>query len=99
MRRFAIGIIALLLLVAAALLWVWPTGDGYPLYLGACLRVGAVMAVFWLAYYDVSRLPPWAWAVLPLVLVLVALGRRGLLIGIPIVIALVVFKPRRRTPG
>lgn len=96
MRRPAIGIIALLLLAAAAALWKWPVGDGNGLYLGACVRVGSVMAVLWLAYDEVSRLPGWVWATVPALLVILAVRPRWLLIAIPIVLVLSIIKPRRR---
>ena len=98
MRRPAIGIIALLLLVAGAVLWIWPTGDGYQLYLGACVRVGAVMAVFWLAYEEVSRLPAWIWATVPVLLVILAVRPKWLLIAVPIVLVMAILKPRSRAP-
>jgi len=97
MRRPAIGIIALLLLLAAAALWLWPVGEGNDLYLGACVRVGAVMAVFWLAYEEVSRLPAWIWATVPVLLVILAVKPKWLLIAVPVVLLMAILKPRRRT--
>lgn len=63
--------------------------------LAACVRVGAVMAVLWLAYDEVSRLPAWIWAAVPLLLALLAFKPKALLIAVPIIIALVILKPRR----
>jgi hypothetical protein len=95
MRRPAIGIIALLLLATAALLWGWGI-EGQEMLMSACVRVGAVMAVLWLSYHEVSRLPGWIWAALPALLVVLAVRPKWLLVAIPIIVALVVLRPRRR---
>jgi hypothetical protein len=60
MHRPTIGTIALVLLAAAAALWVWQDqihqGEAW---LSACLRVGSVMAALWLAHPQLSRWPAW----------------------------------------
>jgi hypothetical protein len=99
-RRQAIGIIAIVLLLAAAALCIWlpdQADEGLTLgALGAFVRVGAVMAALWLAYPDVKRLPAWLLAVIPLLLVILAWKPRWFLYALPIVIALVILKPRAR---
>jgi len=95
MRRHAIGTIALLLLLGAVVLWIWPVQwGGDEALLGALVRVGAVMAALWLAYPDVKRLPAWVLATVPLLLVVLALRPRWFLILLPIVIALAILRPR-----
>lgn len=95
MRRHAIGIIALVLLLGAVVLSIWrPQGAGNNFTLGALVRVGAVMAVLWLAYPDVKRLPPWIWATFPVLLMILAVRPRWLVVAVPLVIALAILKPR-----
>ena len=90
MQRQAIGVIALVLLLAAGVLWFWPLATGHEAVLGGLVRVGAVMAALWLAYPDVKRLPAWGLAVIPVLLVLVAVKPRWFLILAPLVIMLAV---------
>ena len=95
MRRHAIGIIALVLLLAAVVFKIWPPPwSGDILAEGAFVRVGAIMAALWLAYPDVKRLPPWLLGAIPLLVVLLAAYRKVFLILFPIVIALAILKPR-----
>lgn len=53
-----IGIIALALLAAGALLYFFPSDETYA-WMGACLRVGPVMCLLWLAWPQLSRMHPW----------------------------------------
>jgi hypothetical protein len=95
MRRHAVGIIAVLLLLGAVAFWIWPAeGEGHPALEAACWRVGALMAVLWAAWPDIGRLPRWmAWAI-PVLVVLLALRPRWFLLAIPILIVLAILKPR-----
>jgi hypothetical protein len=100
MRRHAFGIIAIVLLLAAGYLWIWPLeGSTNALWQGAFIRIGALMAVIWLAYREVSRLPGWIWGVLPLLLVILAWRPRYFLLALPIVLALALLKPRGSRRG
>jgi len=95
MRRTAVGIIAILLILGAAAFWIWPPGsDGYQQFEAACWRVGALMAVWWLAYKEVERMPGWALATIPLLVIVLAVRPRWFLFAIPVVIALAILKPR-----
>ena len=95
MRHHAIGIIALVLLLGAAAIWIWPLEwSMQDALLGALVRVGAVMGALWLAYDDVKRLPPWIVAVVPLLLLTLAVKPKWFLIALPIVIALAILRPR-----
>jgi hypothetical protein len=62
-RRLLVGVIAVGLLTAAALLWILP-GTSTPgptaMWRGTCGRVGTVLAAFWLAMPTRTR--PAAWA-------------------------------------
>jgi hypothetical protein len=60
MHRPTIGIITLVLWAGAAVLWVWQDQIEHgEAWLGACVKVGSVMAALWLAHPQVSRWPAW----------------------------------------
>jgi len=60
MHRPTVGIIAVVLLVGAAILWIWkPMGEHNDVWLSGCLRVGPVMAALWLALPQLDRIPNW----------------------------------------
>lgn len=98
MRRHAIGIIAIVLLLTSLAMFFWhviePLKDWRYALLGATVRVGTLMAVVWLAYDELKRLPAWIWGTLPVLLAILALRPKWLVIAIPIVIALAILKPR-----
>jgi len=92
MRRHAVGLIALSLLGTALALWLWmPSGTATgEALIGACSRVGILMAVLWLAYREIERLPPWILAVIPVLLAILAVRPRWALYLIPVVVVLAV---------
>ncbi len=94
MRRHAIGIIAVLLILGAVVFWVREWGRDYPQLEGACWRVGALMAVLWLGYHELHRLPAWLWGVLPVLLVVLALRPRWFLFFLPLLLLLALVWPR-----
>ena len=95
MRRHAIGIIGLLLLIGAVVFWIWPPEGAWSQQAkAACWRLGPVMVVLWLAYTDVKRLPPWILGTFPVLLVVLVVRPRLLVIAIPLVVALAILKPR-----
>ena len=95
MRRHAVGVIALVLLLGAAALWIWPIEASWhePLK-AACSRLGPCMAAVWLAYNEVKRLPAWLVATIPMLIVVLAVRPKWFLIALPIVIALALLRPR-----
>lgn len=97
MRRHAIGIIAVILLLAAVGLWLCPDIGERALGLQAAFfRVGALMAVLWMAYPDVRRIPAWILAVVPLLLAIVALRPRLFPYILPVILLIAVLRPRKR---
>jgi len=95
-RRHAIGIIAVILLLAAVALWIWPLKTNwYQPFWAACCRLGPCMAVLWLAYPEVKRLPPWLLGAFPVLVIILAAKPRWFLIALPIVIALAILSPKR----
>jgi hypothetical protein len=61
-KRTKLGVLAVLLLATAGVLKLIPAehapANSVGLF-GACWRIGFVLAVFWLAYPDLVRLPRW----------------------------------------
>ena len=97
MRRIAIGIIAIVLFVGAAYFHARPPEGAFWTQLeAACWRVGALMAVIWLAYPEVARLPAWALGMVPILGLVLALRPKYLLLAVPIVIAMAILKPKVR---
>jgi hypothetical protein len=61
MRRHALGILGILCLVGGLLAWFSP-GDRDEAMLaiaGSASRIGAVLLTVWLAFPQISRVPPW----------------------------------------
>ena len=52
------------------------------------------MAVWWLAYPDLSRLPPWLLAGIPVMVIVLAKWPRYVVFVIPVMIVLAILKPR-----
>ncbi len=98
MRRHAIGVIALILLFGALVLWIWPLQHAWhaPLF-AACCRLGPFMAVLWVAYPEVRRLPAWLLPTIPLLAVILAYRPRWFFVALPIVIALAILRPKARS--
>jgi hypothetical protein len=96
MRRHAIGIIALLLLVGNVVLRVWPLPDEtwQVWMLSACARLGPVLALLWFAFDEVERLPAWVLPLILAVLVALALRPKLFLIAVPVIVALAILRPR-----
>jgi hypothetical protein len=94
-RRHLIGIIALLSLLGAGALWMWPPEETWHATVHAGLIKGGVLAaIVWLAYGDLRRMPGWLWSILLGILVVVAIRPRAVLLAIPIIIALAILQPR-----
>ena len=100
MHRPTVGILALILLIAAAVLYLWPQlGDSNQQLLSACLRVGAVLAALWLALPQVTRPRSW-WILGATFLTVLIVARWPKLFWVPLValIALAILRPRFGAP-
>jgi hypothetical protein len=104
MRRHLIGMIAIGFLLLGLATTIWPSGGaGQQWYESMGWRLGAVMALWWLAYPEASKLPVWTWFVPPIVfLLLLTKGATkwvllGLLVAI-VVLTLLRPRPRRSAP-
>ena len=95
MRRHAIGMISITLLLGAVWFLIWPPDGAAAQQLEtACRRVGLLMGALWLAYPQLYRLPNWLWTALPVLVVILAFRPRWLLLAVPLIIVLAILKPR-----
>jgi len=100
MRRHLIGIIAFVLLLLAVACWIWSWGRDWPQLEAAFWRVGAMLAVVWLAYDELKRLPAWLLGAVPVLLVILALKPRWFLFFLPLLLLLAFVWPRaKNSPG
>ena len=94
-RRNLVGIVALVSLLGAAAMVVWPPDTLWAESVRAgLLRGGTLAAVVWLAYPDMCRLPAWLWVALLAILVVVAVRPRTILVAVPIILILAILRPR-----
>ncbi len=98
-RRQVIGLYALALLTVAAVhLFVQPSGYAWRPLVAACVRVGVMLFLVWLAYPDLKQSPPWLWASVLAAAVLVAWRPRLAAILIPVAVVIQVLRKQTRSP-
>jgi hypothetical protein len=95
-RRAILGILAIFFTLGAIGCWIWPPSAGMGLeWQSVCSRFAPILAVLWLAYDQLKRIPKWLWIALPIVLfIIVKWPTRTLLFGVPFVILFVLLKVR-----
>lgn len=98
LRRLLAGLIGLVLLFIAGVLFVTDSGEQSQLWMSSCLRVGSVLCLLWLAWPQLARLHPWLilGGLFALIAVL-ALGKgqfRILLIAVAILVVMARVRPR-----
>lgn len=96
MHRPTVGIIALVLLIAAGVVYLWPElGDSNKNMLSAFLRIGCIMAALWLALPQVTKPRSW-WIMGAVFLTVLIVARWPRLFWIPLValIGLAILRPR-----
>jgi hypothetical protein len=104
MRRHLIGIIAVGFLLLGLITTLWPSGGaGQQWYESMGWRLGAVMALWWLAYPEASKLPVWTWFVLPIAFLLLLTKGATKWVLLALLVAMVVVtmlgpRPRRSAP-
>ena len=107
-NRTLVGVIGLVLLIAAAILGLMGTDRGQDMWAGACLKVGLVMSAFWLALPSLTRSDvlgraTWGTLIAAIALALVV-GRSKVPLKIVVPVALAFFLlirvlgPRRTPP-
>jgi hypothetical protein len=87
---------AIALLIGGLIFWIWPPSEqGLMIQLeSTCWRIGGCLAVFWLAYPDLLNIPRWFWAVLPVLILILAKWPRLFLLAIPLLILYALIRPR-----
>ncbi len=95
MNRTVVGIVALALLLTALALFIFSTGQQSGMWMSACLRVGGLMAVVWLAHPQLAYAPRWFLfvAVLGVAVLMVIKQPRALAVLAVIFIVLARFRP------
>lgn len=107
-NRTLVGIIALVLLIAAGILMIAGADGSQGMWAGACLKVGLVMGTFWLALPAITRLDVLGhatWGTLTVAIALaLAVGRTKVPLTVVIPVAAAFFfmirilGPRRAPP-
>jgi hypothetical protein len=93
MQRPLLGILAVVLLAAGGILLVaWPQ---YDTLLGACLRIGTVLGVVWLAWPQLSRLQPWLVLAVIAGILVVSYRPKLILVVIVVIAIMAILGPRR----
>lgn len=99
-QRLKIGVISAVLLLISAVLYLWPVDDNSQALQAACLRVGAIMAVVWLAMPEASRLKnPWVIAAGIGAVILIIVNRKLIIPALGIFVLIYVLRPRPRLPS
>ena len=62
----------------------------------SCIRVGVLMAVFWLSFNEVMSLPPWLLRIVLIAAAIVAIRPKLLLFILPVILVLAVIRPKRK---
>ncbi|MBN2579673.1 MAG: hypothetical protein JXB10_11845 [Pirellulales bacterium] len=96
MRRHVLGILALLSLLGAVCLWLWPQGPGAAPWEAGCWRISILLSVIWLAYPNIRRLSPWFWLLFPVLLLLLVWRPRWFLFLIPLLLLIAMLRPRMK---
>jgi len=100
MHRPTVGIIALVLLAAAAVGLAFSPQDDPGGIWAACLRVGLVVGALWLALPQLRRWPSWLGkAILLGALLLVAFKPKALVLAVGVYVVLIALRPRTDSPS
>jgi hypothetical protein len=95
LRKAILGILAMIFLLGALGCLLWPPSKSPGLeWEAACCRIGPILAVLWLAYDDLKRIPWWLWIAAPIVLFIIIKWKIMVLFCIPILILIGLLKPR-----
>ncbi|MCC6125123.1 MAG: hypothetical protein IT426_09195 [Pirellulales bacterium] len=94
-RRTILGILAVLFMLGALVFEIRPPTQAFGLECqSACWRLAPLLAVFWIAYPDLNRIPWWLWLALPVLLFILVKWPKTILFFIPILIFLAILKLR-----
>jgi hypothetical protein len=94
-RRHIVGSLAAVLLAGALVLQFLPQHEHLEPIWASCWRLGALLAVWWLAWPDLQRLPGWLLAVFPLLAIILWRVPKLFLLAVPALIVVALLRPRR----
>jgi hypothetical protein len=95
MHRPTLGVLAIVLLLTGAVMYFSGYDEGTPLLVQAAfLRVGAMLAVLWLALPELRRMRPWMVIVFLAALVGIVFVRKLLIPLIVVGVLVAVLRPR-----
>jgi hypothetical protein len=98
-RRTTLGLLALTLLIGWIQCWIWsPESNAGREWHTLCARFGPLLAILWLAYPEVQRIPRWFWLLIPIALFLIIKFPKMILLGIPVLFFLGFLKMRMKRP-
>src|ERR1700741_312265 len=98
MHRPTVGILAILLLLAGAVMYFGGYEDDTPgLFQAAFLRVGAMLATLWLAQPELSHMRPWMVIVFIAALVGIVFVRKLLVPLLIVGLLVAILRPRSKT--
>ena len=60
-----------------------PSFVNVPMCIAACIRVGIMLGVLWLAYRDLQNIPAWMWTCLIVLMIVVAIRPRAAFVILP----------------
>lgn len=87
MPRYLIGVAAGMLLLVAAGLILWaPNTPMWQESIALFTRLGAIAFLFWLAWYDLRRIPAWLMVMLPIAALILARWPRYFLLLVPVLV-------------
>jgi hypothetical protein len=87
MPRYVIAVVAGVLLLTAVGLIIWaPNTPMWQESIALFTRLGAIAFLFWLAWYDLRRVPTWMMVVLPIAALVVARWPRLFLLLVPVLV-------------
>ena len=94
-NRIKIGIIAAVCLVLSALIFFCsPVDSSLNSFLGALIKVGAMMAILWLAYPQLARLPAGLAIAIGAGAMAITVYRKLAVVVIPLLVLAWFFRPR-----
>jgi hypothetical protein len=94
-RKTIIGLLAITFLLGGVGCFFWPPSSGFGLeWKAACWRFAPIMAILWLAYDDLKRVPRWLLVVLPIAVIVLVRWPKLALLCLPLLAIFAMLKIR-----
>ena len=96
MPRYFLAIMTAACFVGAATFMIWPPAwlseAIIPVFVSFLWRLGALLAVLWLAYPDLMRIPRWVALAVPVLLIVIVKWPKMIFVIVPAMIFLVLLQ-------